>query len=122
MSVGASFRSRRQQILEPRASKGVGGPTNSVNTIATRSATVVEVWVNVFDVGAAGVLDVFYDILPDGTNAIEQLSATGITTTGLAKVGVLSVGEKDAIGKAGRARFTVTTNAVEFEIFALVRE
>ncbi len=116
------FKSRRTDILQTRASQAVGGPTNSDKTIATRSATLIEVWVNVFDVGVAGVLDVFYDILPDGVTQVEQLSSTGITTTGLTKVGVLSVGDKDAIGLAGRARWTVAVNAVEFEIFALVRE
>lgn len=114
--------SARFQEIEPQASQAVGGPTNSSKTIATRSATHVEVWVDVIDVGAAGVLDVFYDISPDGAKFIEELSATGIVATGLVKVGVLVRSDKDSVGLAGRARFTVTTNAVEFKIFALVTE
>ena len=115
-------KSRRKQEIEPLSLHVPAAIANSAKTIATRSATLVEVWANVTVITATGELDVFYDIAPDGTTFVEELSSTGITTTGMKKIGVLSVEDKDAIGLAGRSRFEVKNDDVTFEIFALVRE
>lgn len=115
-------KSSRLQEIEPKASQIVAAKKPSSKTIAMRSATLVEFWVDVTDVNTNGELDVFIEILPDGSTPVEELSSTGITTVGMQKLGVLSRNDKDALGLAARAQFQVKVDTVEFRIFALVRE